>query len=475
MVDQDKPSSDQQAGRPHLTLKSLYHDIFDGINALIYDPFCNRIVCPIIIALTSIITKIIILKVSYTEIDFKTYMQQIELVNEGELDYSLIKGDTGPIVYPAGFIQIYQILYNITNGGEDIILAQAFFGYLMTFTNFIVLIIYTMVPYLSPWPMFFLILSKRLYSIYVLRLFNDCFTTCLVACSVLVLQQASYWYSTASSTFIFLLNVVAADIYSMAISTKMNALLYLPAFTMVSYFLNGENLLKTLSILLVIPLIQVIVGWKFLLPFFNDEEASYLRWTYLKQAFNLSRKFLYEWTVNWKFVPEHIFLSDYFSTALLVLHAGFLLTFLFTRVLSPKLTGKPLKQLLVDGLTRPFNSTINKNNLIIHSEAGPKLILLIFSFTNMIGVLFSRTLHYQFLSWYCWHLPFLIYASGANFYQGLVLWVLHEYTWNVFPSTPFSSLSLVSVLSFIIYKVWRNERFWYSKDCTAVTSLKKNE
>lgn len=33
-----------------------------------------------------------------TEIDWKTYMQQVEIFLKGERDYSLIKGDTGPIV-----------------------------------------------------------------------------------------------------------------------------------------------------------------------------------------------------------------------------------------------------------------------------------------------------------------------------------------------------------------------------------------
>ena len=37
-----------------------------------------------------------------TEIDWKAYMQQIVQYRNGERDYTLIKGDTGPLVYPAG-------------------------------------------------------------------------------------------------------------------------------------------------------------------------------------------------------------------------------------------------------------------------------------------------------------------------------------------------------------------------------------
>jgi len=44
-----------------------------------------------------------------TEIDWKAYMQQIIQYRNGERDYTLIKGDTGPLVYPAGTGRISRI------------------------------------------------------------------------------------------------------------------------------------------------------------------------------------------------------------------------------------------------------------------------------------------------------------------------------------------------------------------------------
>ena len=38
----------------------------------------------------------------YTEIDWVAYMQEVGGVISGERDYSLLKGNTGPLVYPAG-------------------------------------------------------------------------------------------------------------------------------------------------------------------------------------------------------------------------------------------------------------------------------------------------------------------------------------------------------------------------------------
>ena len=88
----------------------------------------------------------------------------------------------------------------------------------------------------------------------------------------------------------------------------MNALLYFPGFIIIVYFLLDESLIKSTSVLIVMIFIQIIMGWQFLLPlelFNNDVDvrrmASIIRWDYINQAFNFKRKFLYEWTVNWKF------------------------------------------------------------------------------------------------------------------------------------------------------------------------------
>ena len=42
-------------------------------------------------------------------------------VKNGTYDYSKLKGDTGPLVYPAGFVWIYLGLYHITTSGLDCI------------------------------------------------------------------------------------------------------------------------------------------------------------------------------------------------------------------------------------------------------------------------------------------------------------------------------------------------------------------
>lgn len=46
----------------------------------------------------------------------------------GERDYTVIKGGTGPLVYPAAHLYIYSALYYITDSGRNILLAQIIFG-----------------------------------------------------------------------------------------------------------------------------------------------------------------------------------------------------------------------------------------------------------------------------------------------------------------------------------------------------------
>ena len=69
-----------------------------------------------------------------TEIDWKAYMEQISIYLKGERDYKKIEGSTGPLVYPGAHVWIYKHLYNITDEGRNIQLAQYIFAlvYLVT-------------------------------------------------------------------------------------------------------------------------------------------------------------------------------------------------------------------------------------------------------------------------------------------------------------------------------------------------------
>ena len=71
-----------------------------------------------------------------------------------------------------------------------------------------------------------------------------------------------------------------------------------------------------------------------------------------------------------------------------------------------------------------------------------KTALALFS-SNLIGITFSRTLHYQFLTWYHHTLPAMVFLTGFDQKQGLLILGVIEMCWNVYPSTFSSSLALL--------------------------------
>lgn len=69
-------------------------------------------------------------------------MEQVTLYLGGERDYTKIEGGTGPLVYPAAHVYIYELLYRYTDQGRDIPFAQIIFGLLYLLTLAVVMACY---------------------------------------------------------------------------------------------------------------------------------------------------------------------------------------------------------------------------------------------------------------------------------------------------------------------------------------------
>ena len=95
--------------------------------------------------------------------------------------------------------------------------------------------------------------------------------------------------------------------YSLAVSVKMNILLFSPGLLVVFLLFLGWQ--GTLAQLIVCALVQVVVG----APFLVSNPVSYIN-----GAFSFGRVFLYQWTVNWRLIPERVFLHRAFHVALLL-------------------------------------------------------------------------------------------------------------------------------------------------------------
>lgn len=100
--------------------------------------------------------------------------------------------------YPAGHVHLFHLLYEITDEGKNIALAQQVFGGLYIVSLVIMCSVYRQAG--APnWSLFLLPLSKRLHSIYTLRLFNDCWATVAAQAGTLAFQTG--WDSLGALLF----------------------------------------------------------------------------------------------------------------------------------------------------------------------------------------------------------------------------------------------------------------------------------
>lgn len=382
------------------------------IKSLVLDPKQFLFISVLLILVEIGVNIFVIKKVKYTEIDWVAYMQEVEGVVNGTFDYSQLKGDTGPLVYPAGFVYFFGLLYYVTDYGSDIRFAQYIFAGFYLLLLVLVFRIYLKTKKVPPYAIIIACCSSyRIHSIFVLRMFNDGVATMLVFMA-LNLFLDNYW--SLGSAF-----------FSLAVSLKMNVLLYAPALLLSYYYSLG--LQGTIIQLFICGIIQLVLG----LPFLISNPIAYL-----KGSFDLGRVFLYQWTVNWRFLPETIFLSRYFHISLLILHL--LLIFIFINTWRLYFNSfATLKRLESD-----VKPQLKKKKENVNMDSTSQLFILPMFTCNFIGVACSRSLHYQFYVWYFHTLPYLLWSTPFPNPSKLIIMGIIELCWNTYPSTSFSSFAL---------------------------------
>ncbi|KAF3932283.1 hypothetical protein ABW19_dt0204789 [Dactylella cylindrospora] len=387
----------------------------------------TRYVIYALLCLDGALSYVILRKIPYTEIDWEAYMEQVSQYRAGERDYRNIKGGTGPLVYPAAHVYIYNWLYALTNAGTDRGKTQAVFWLAYMATLWLVMACYKTAK-APPWIFGLLVLSKRLHSIYLLRFFNDCFSTLLIFIAINLVQMKQY---TGSALFC-----------SLSIGVKMSSLLYLPAFGLI-YVLSTGSTGKAFRLASLMLQLQIILA----LPFVASENGSVAG--YVGRAFEFSRDFLWEWTVNWRFLGEEVFGSTALKYTLLVIHISLLAFFLYTRWL------QPFQGDLFDFIGYVLSGGFPDDQWVrISRRTDPTYMLTTLFTCNMIGLLCARSLHYQFYSWIAWTTPFVLWKSRWGPLFVLPVWAAQEYAWNVFPSTKMSSAIAVGCMALQLIGVW---------------------
>ncbi|KAK4492587.1 hypothetical protein RD792_003404 [Penstemon davidsonii] len=337
--------------------------------------------CAVLFA-DAVLVFLIITYIPYTKIDWDAYMSQVSGFLGGERDYSKLEGDTGPLVYPAGFLYIYSAIQYVTGG--EVYPAQILFGVLYVVNLGMVLLLY-----------------------------------------------------------------LKTDVHSGAVSVKMNVLLFAPPLLLL--LLKAMNIFGVISALAGAALVQILVGLPFLLSY---------PIAYISRAFNLGRIFIHFWSVNFKFVPEPVFVSKGFALLLLAVHLVLLAIFAHYRwckhegglfsLLHSRLAQMNLKTAYTSSFAL---KQINNNNSSFRVLKTEHIATTMFV-GNFIGIVCARSLHYQFYSWYFYSLPYLLWRTTFPSWLRLVLFTAVEFCWNVYPSNMYSSLLLLVAHLIILRGLW---------------------
>lgn len=400
-------------------------------------------------------------------------MQEVTTYQAGERDYVNIRGDTGPLVYPAGFLYLYGWLKSLAVSGsstlgqsadslvldgstsaESIRRIQWVFCVLYLLNSVIVLSLYQSVllrirqyhdinqrpsnKIIAVWSwriaMGITCLSKRLHSIFVLRLFNDAPAMMMLHLSMFLFACCDAWS-------------LGCLVFSLAVSIKMNILLFAPGLLLLLLQKN-QSIFGTIKHLSICATVQLVLGW----PFISTYPVSYI-----KKAFEFDRVFFYEWTVNWKFLPEELFVSKTWASLLLMCHLGTLV------LLAMKWCSASNKQ---RGMATPREwmcwRTSNRKNL----QLSPEYIIYTMFVSNYVGIAFARTLHYQFYCWYYLSLPMMHWMTmGHTATTSSLQATIHvavsviaifglEVAFNIFPATWLSSMVLQLSHAFLLIKIF---------------------
>ena len=471
----------------------------------------------------AVLCYIVIKHVPYTEIDWVAYMQEVEGWLGGETNYEKLKGDTGPLVYPAFFLYLYSGIRWLTDEGRNIRVGQWLFGLIYLINLGVVLAMYEVYAYedescnddappaiatndkgclraivdeevevdikklpigsaslrkrsvrpkhrsrsrrsrLAPraqeteanvadksrmlctsasdatgfnsvpwWGCVLLVLSKRVHSIFMLRMFNDTIAAFLGYVAILLFMQRKLR--------------VGCFVYSLGVGTKMNLLLFAPGVLLVLLLAAGWR--ESLLCLSICAATQLAIGYPFL---------STYPLQYLKKAFELSRVFMYKWTVNFKFLEESVFLSKGLSVALLLLTLGGMVT-MYIKWLSENSAAARDK-----GRGPSYLHSLLQHGL--QHDLSPRFVVVTIFTSNFIGIAFSRTIHYQFYCWYYHMLPLLLWHCRFPSWLVVCICLCVEVAYNVYPATAWSSLLLQAAHLSILVGLWTAPapRIWKSK------------
>lgn len=237
-----------------------------------------------------------------------------------------------------------------------------------------------------------LTISKCLRSIYLLNLSDESIPMLLLYIAILTLLNQRYKLATL--------------FFSIALSIRTNALMFLPAWILI--------LMVHLGLLSAIFHILFIMNIYFVSSFILSNNISF-------------ESIPYDSTVNWAFIPNN------FSIYTISMSAYIIILSIFFAFWSK-----------VSGGTRLFliRSVMYPKDPHPNSYSTEDQLTILFS-CNLVGILCIPCL-YSFYPWYFHTIPFLMYKSNLFLPLQYIIFFTIEICWCIAPPTVFSSLCILS-------------------------------
>ena len=311
---------------------------------------------------------------SYEDLDFSCYMEQSARIAEGETDYTQISSKNGLLVYPAVNSYINLFIYKfVTAKGVYYQPAQVLGGMAYLVWIFCMVRIAQLAFKETPQRANIVLLHWFTFvslNIAVEQLFNDAFWVMFWLLAILQFQESR--------------NLLGVFFFSLGLGVKMSAALYIPAIYLITS--RSQGIIRGTCYLVLIVVSQIVLAY----PFIEEYPSEYI-----SSAFNLNRDFVSRVSFNWNIIADEYSHSNIFKRGLLILHLVFLIFFLFSRWLN-------IKKMIRDLGVWPVRLCDS------NSIASPYFVAEVFIIWNFIGLVWARGIHYQFVSWYLFSLPFLI-------------------------------------------------------------------
>ncbi len=187
--------------------------------------------------------------------------------------------------------------------------------------------------------------------------------------------------------------------------------------------------------------VQVALGAPFLLTYPRE---------YLGEAFNFGHIFQQDASMNFDFLDEGVFKSKSFHWALLLVQ--FVTLFALAHWKWCKHNGGFFFTFIRDFFRRVLGGNVDG----AQSSFTPVHVTMVLAESMLVGIVFSRSLHKQFYSWYFHTLPLLLWSSSIIPTLGkLALMLMIEVCWSIYPPTPMSTGTLLvchlCILSLVLF------------------------